>query len=139
MSATRIYGNLYQGGVPPMGDYLRNEGFDVLVLCAAEFQPSARRYPGVIVLHCPLVDEEKMSERDMQSARRTADMVAVALKQGKKCLVTCYMGWNRSGLVNGLTLHKAYSMKGRDAVNTIRSMREHALSNRFFARVLSQL
>ena len=138
MTASLIHDSLYQGSIPPMGNYLKERGFDVLVLCAKEFQPSSTRYPGVVVLHCPLEDDEPTTQ-ELQLANRAADMVSVALKQGKKVLVTCYMGWNRSGLVTGMALCKTYGWKGLDAVSQIKARRENALSNKHFVRVLSKL
>jgi protein-tyrosine phosphatase len=60
-------------------------------------------------------------------------------KSGKKVLVRCQAGWNRSGLVTALALMKD-GHKAKDAIDLIRARRSpHALCNEDFVRYLEDL
>lgn len=100
VEASRIWKNLYQGSEPPVGKFVRYAGFDVLVLCAEEYQPEPYRFPGVSVLHVPLNDVPlPLAEEEAQKIRRTGAAIVKHLRLGKRVLVTCHAGLNRSGIV----------------------------------------
>ena len=122
---------IYQGSLPPEGSLLKRQGFDVLVLAAEEYQPESHRFPGVEVIHAPLFDEHEQGAFDVLSARRTALLVTNRYRDGKKILVTCHEGRNRSGWIVGLAL-TMLGMSGRNAVDRIRRRRANALTNRTF-------
>lgn len=67
------------------------------------------------------------------------DIVRVAhtdWKRGKKVLVRCQAGWNRSGLITALVLIRD-GMDAREAINLIREKRSQwALCNKSFERFL---
>jgi hypothetical protein len=101
IEANRIVSGLYQGSAPPQGPGVAAAGFDALVLCALEYQPPARCFPGAIVLRCPLDDDltravPKGGRRRVIEAGR---QIAEILRRGGRVLVTCVAGRNRSGLV----------------------------------------
>ncbi len=81
------------------------EGFDVLYLCAQEWQPSSREFPGVVVRRCPFDDAVRLQDEDIQMAMAAAEQAARDLVKGRTVLVTCMMGRNRSALVSALALH----------------------------------
>jgi protein-tyrosine phosphatase len=138
IDASRIGPKLYQGSLPPTGSRLRTAGFDVLVLCAKEFQPAAFHFPGVEVVHCPLWDgEASMSE--LVAAREGARRAAEAHRQGRRVLVTCRQGRNRSGLVVAMTIRMLTGASGKRIVHHIRKRRSLALTNTAFARALGAL
>lgn len=57
-------------------------------------------------------------------------------KKGKRVLIRCQAGWNRSGLITALVLIRD-GMNARDAIDLIREKRSrHALCNRTFERFL---
>lgn len=118
------------------------EGYDVIILCADEFQPEAHiiARPGVQVVHAPNDDSENPLTRQQAciaiSASRTA---AKAFREGKKVLVSCMQGRNRSGLVMALTLHRLYGMAGERCRGYIRAKRPHALTNASFNRFLDSI
>ena len=134
IDASQISGNLYQGGAPPPGHYVREAAFDALVLCALEYQPND--FPGVKVFHAPNDDSDQPPDGfQVMVARLAAEAVVRELGAGKKVLVTCRQGRNRSGLVNGMVLIKL----GRpvDAVIArIRERRRNALTNEHFVALL---
>lgn len=131
MDATRILPKLYQGSLPPEGRELADRGFDVLVLCAEEHQPSGRKFPGVQVYHAPL-DDHDLSAVEARIAERAAEAVRRHVLRGERVLVTCAMGRNRSGLVVALAILKLTAMTGFDAATLVRRGRAGALSNPSF-------
>ncbi len=54
--ATKIIDGLYQGSGPTPGAPLKPYGFDVVILCAEEWQPLARFFD-VEVIHAPFDDD----------------------------------------------------------------------------------
>ena len=139
--AHRIAPKLYQGAMPPEGDVLARRGFDMVVLTAAEHQPPASRFRGVEVVHAGYHDAIRPSPIDLAKAKVAASRVATALGSGKRVLVTCYMGLNRSGLVSALALYLVGEgrITGRDAVVIVQSGRPGALCNKAFVAMLEDL
>lgn len=141
IDANMIKVSLWQGAMPPEGTYLSSLGFDVVVFCAQEYQPKASRYPGMEVIHAPNDDDSSRSitQQELSTATRAAKKVVRAINQGKKVLVTCLAGRNRSGLVVALALHQLTGMSGEDAVTYIKECRPYALTNSNFVDILSQI
>jgi protein-tyrosine phosphatase len=108
---------------------------DVLALCAFEYQPDQDQFPGVCVLRAHLDDAEP-SREEMRAALQTAAQVARSMRAGRTCLVTCWAGLNRSGLVSGLALRmQGYS--GQQAVRAVQAARgPAALGNLHFRRIV---
>jgi hypothetical protein len=135
---TPIAGNLWQGGPPPEGTALAEQGFDMLVLCAEEHQPSSSQFPGLTVVRAPNDDRPKgppPTADEVLIAHLAAKTVAKSLFKGRKVLVTCMQGRNRSGLVSGL----AMVMLGESAapvIQRIRERRENALTNPYFVEII---
>jgi protein-tyrosine phosphatase len=94
---TKVAKNLFIGSAPPVGDVLKQMGFDELWLCAEEYQPDTKEFEGVQVHHFPNQDlGQKITDATVKKVKNEAAKVAQALKEGKKVLVTCRMGWVRS-------------------------------------------
>src|SRR5512135_379080 len=92
------------GSAPPIGYGVR-EHFDVLVLCAMEYQLPSECFPGVEVIHAPMNDDGTPMTRDeMEIAVRTAGKVIRHLCNKRRVLSTCRAGRNRSGIVSALAL-----------------------------------
>jgi len=148
-NADQITKNLWQGGVPSRGSALNEAGFDTLVLCAREWQLPSVYFPKVKVIHAPNddypEDPSKPTPQQLQTAVRTAFEVADDIRSGKKVLVTCAAGMNRSGLVTAMSLHLLYGWSGPRCVAHVRLNRTWGddgympLSNPQFVRVLSRL
>lgn len=127
---------LFVGSKPPPG---RHEGIDTIVLAALEYQPPARLFPGTEVIHVPLDDApgRQMRVDEIEGAARAASRVARRLRAGRRVLVTCQMGLNRSGLVAALAMHEVYGMSPDEIVKRLRGARGMwALSNPNFERLL---
>ena len=134
---SRIGPRLYQGIAPPTGPALKNLGWDVLVLCAEEFQPSASEFPGLEVIHAPNDDADREPTTDeLAIVMSRALLVAMRVREGKRVLVTCRLGMNRSGLVSATALHFLTGAGGEACVKRVRDARPGALSNPHFVRVL---
>lgn len=141
VDADQIVEGLWQGSFPPEGPTLRARGFDILVLCAEEYQPSSDVFFGVKVIHVPFDDdfEEPPSSRTLQLIFRASWFLTSEIQKGKKALVTCWAGHNRSGLVSAFTLHHLLGMSGAEAIQTIQKKRKGALSNPLFRDLICRI
>ncbi len=109
--------------------------FDVVVLCADEYQPSLR-----CAVHAGFDDNGSPSLRDVRTALRAAKTVQALRSKGKRVLVSCWAGVNRSSLVAALAM-TLDGISARDAIRTIRKHRKPPngmmpLSNRGFVRII---
>jgi protein-tyrosine phosphatase len=125
-------GRLAQGSAPPVGARLP---FDVVVLAAAEYQPAL---PGYEVLRVPLEDRfppKPPPDTDTRnSVHETACRIARRVRSGRRVLVTCHQGRNRSGLLAGLALVEL-GVPGLRAATLIRLLR-NGLTNPYFLRMV---
>lgn len=128
---------LWQGGLPPHGDTLRRAGFDAVVLSAVESQPPPSAFPGVTTIYVPFEDED-ITPEIWKRATFAAEQVSKLRATGQRVLVTCWSGWNRSGLISALSLMMLDGMTGPQAVARVRSKRRHALCNETFAAALKR-
>lgn len=128
----KIVDNLYQGSFPPYGDTLSSMGFDVLVLCASEHQ-HADPYANIQVICAGGQDTEKYASllTFVPNWKLAAKQVADAIIDGKKVLVTCMAGHNRSGFVIGLALGELFKLlPGSKIVDLIKTANPPALYNK---------
>ena len=136
-----IIPGLAQGSYPKPLRAPFEQGFDVVVFCAMEAQPKRLRPPeGKSYILFPMDDNEyvPVSMDDAVKLNELAATLAAHLRAGKKLLVTCWEGRNRSGLVNALTLMKAARMPAQKAIATVRQKRpsRDCLTNPMFERYL---
>lgn len=141
LDAHEILPLLWQGSKPPDGWQVANAGFKGVVFCALEFQPNPYRYPGLRVIHAPNNDDfSRLPTRDeLRRAMRAAREVASMVSRGLPVLVTCRMGWNRSGLVSALSTHLLTGWDGSTCIHQVQTRRPDALGNPGFREVLSRL
>lgn len=155
IDATWISLRLYVGRRPPTGPYLREAGFDVLVLCAlpeeyeqvyeTRWEDLPRRFDRLSVLQAPLDDSgESPNYESIAHARCVADYVAGRVLRGKRAILTCLEGRNRSAFVAALALHRLTGRSGDDCAARVREMRQvvtganrPVLCNPFFNAILS--
>jgi protein-tyrosine phosphatase len=136
MSRSEILPRLFIGSKPTPG---RHADVDVIVLAALEYQPAADQFPGVEVHHVPLDDAPNRPLRDdeITAATQAGSRVARRLRAGRRVLVTCAMGLNRSGLIAALAMHEVYAMGADEIITRIRNARgAWALSNPHFEKLL---
>jgi len=143
LDAHQIAPKLWMGAAPPLGLLLASHGFDILVLCAKEYQPPTEWFPGVEVARVHLSDNGRtpFSAQDAFSAFQVASQLAKCIKFGRRALVTCWEGRNRSGLVTALTLTQLTGCSGVEACCAVRARRiarkGPALVNQEFVDALS--
>jgi len=108
--------------------------WDYVVSCAAE-APPPRSCSDRKALHILLDDVPVDWRRDAQWCRAVAyaaAQVARAVRAGKRVIVACHMGLNRSTLVAGLAM-RLLGVPAADAIRAIRAARgPEALSNGTF-------
>lgn len=137
---TRLAGNLWIGGRPAPG----TQGFDVIVFVADQDLPEHQDFPGVKLELFPFDDAEKLQRHEMQNAVRAARSVATHVRKGRRVLVACRMGRNRSAFVCGLALHILTGKSGLECAEFVRERRRdrlgvQALSNEAFFNALAGL
>jgi protein-tyrosine phosphatase len=91
-------GRLAQGSAPPLAVRVP---FDTIVLAAMEYQPDL---PGYEVLRVPLDDGSAPDSQTRARIRSASREVARRIRAGRRVLVTCWQGRNRSGVIAGLAL-----------------------------------
>lgn len=136
IDANCITPRLWQGSNPPQGPALRALGFNTLALCAREHQYPSEMYPGLRVLKVPMDDSAWVPVEEAQAAAR---VLADEHRVGRKILVVCNMGLNRSGLVTALTLWHLSGRPGVECLWQVQSRREGALFNHEFSTYLYML
>jgi len=128
-------GSLWQGAASAV-HIADRYGFDVVVLCAQEFQPILPR--GIEVIRF-LSEDTALTRGHLQEAIFIAGKVERRVRAGKHVLCTCFAGFNRSGLVVALATMKLTRKPGHEVVEHIQRKREGALRNETFARALRKL
>lgn len=137
MSASKVTDTLWIGGAPSVGPALGQE-FDRLVLAAKEYQPDGELFPGLAVLQVPL-PTTKLTEEETASVIQAGRAVASWMRRGKRVLVTCAVGLNRSSVIAATGL-MATGMSADEAIKKVRAARGHlALHNPHFVSLLQRL
>jgi hypothetical protein len=124
---------LYQGDFPAgTVDWSR---FDDVVSLTVEDVPGVRLQVGGLRMHVPIWDDEVV---DPTGVRAAALAVAERVTAGKRVLVHCWAGLNRSGVVSARAL-MFMGMPVAEAIAKVRSARgPDALSNRDFVAWLHE-
>lgn len=138
--ATPLTPNLFIGSAP-LPD---TRGFDVIVLCANEYQPEQGAFPHATLEHFPFDDRTDLTKEELKVPVKAARKVAEHIQAGRRVLVTCQMGRNRSALVSALALHFTTGRPGLACANHVRKRRvdptgARALSNQGFWRALAKI
>lgn len=146
----QIHSHLFQGSYPKLSKELLQQ-FDVIVYCSMERQPKPSDLrlvpPDKHVLSIPLDDNpyQPISRELAAMLIKLARQLATKVRAGRKTLITCTMGMNRSGLVTALTLMMATGCSGKNAVAAVRQHRrpasdgQQALFNPVFTRFVETL
>lgn len=80
----------------------------------------------------------RLDAREVRLVRLTARDVLYRLERGKKVLVTCAMGLNRSGLISATALVEGGLATPSEAIGLVRSARgPMALSNPAFVHAIA--
>ena len=124
---------LYQGDFPTGSvDWSR---FDDVVSLTVEDVPGVRLEVGGLRMHVPIWDDEMVDPTGVRAAALT---VAERVTAGKRVLVHCSAGLNRSGVVSARAL-MFMGVPVAEAIAKVRSARgPYALSNRDFVAWLHE-
>ena len=137
--------NLWMGGMyygPHMTACVPEDQFDVVISMAGSSQAMRVNHPDVIT-HSFYIDDGKLGPMELDMVHEAKDLTLKYLDEGKKVLVRCQAGWNRSGLVVAMVLLHLGDHKGaccpRHAIGYIRKARgENALSNEWFVKYIHE-
>ena len=111
---------------------------DVVVLCAAEFQPDRMAFHGEI-WRCPIPDDV-LDADELRGVLKASTAVAAAIVDRRRVLVTCQMGLNRSAFVTAFALHQLTTMSGDEIIAHIRKHRgQKALFNPWFVSKIKEI
>ena len=128
-----LAGQLYMGSHRTPGTVT---SFDVLVGVANDRLIKSSDHPNVIVHHFSIKDDGPPELDDRERALNAARLVDMHITGGRRVLVTCLAGYNRSGWIVGLTLlHRGWTPK--DAIKLMREKRgSNVLNNEFFEAIV---
>ena len=131
-------GSVWQGSMPTVGTCVKDCGFDVLVLAAWENQDLTGEYEGVEVINAPGEDVKQwpVEEEHIKNWKEAAQIVTERVRAGKKVLVTCLAGLNRSGMVTALSIHELTGWDAEKIIWLVKGCRSAALFNKDFQRYL---
>jgi len=133
-----VHGRLWQGGAPVDFAWVRRSGITVVLdVSNPEIYPDPKDIGGLDYIKMPLEDADHLP--DLAILDGVVQAMANAYRGGRKILVHCRMGLNRSGLVDALLLRQLFNLTGAEAMKTIQSRREGSLSNAVFAAHLRSL
>ena len=136
LGGTRGRGSLWQGAASTV-NIADMYGFDTIILCAQEWQPSMVGARIEVIRF--LSDDAPLTRAHLQEAIFISGKVERRIRAGKHVLCTCFAGLNRSGLVTALAVMKLTKKPGREVVGYIQQKRDGALCNESFAATLRLL
>lgn len=134
----RVHERLWQGDVNDAVHHAAE--FDVVILCAKELKPTDSKLAVSVDVSngrwFPFDDSEHPTEDDRVTADAAIRFAHAQWARGKRLLITCAMGWNRSGLVVGGVLRRI-GYPAEAAVQAVKAARgRRALSNPKFRQWL---
>lgn len=135
LDASNITKRLWVGSKPPFDRDLPE--FDTLVLCAQELQPAQLSFKRQVV-RIPIPDAA-LTNDELRRALAGARHVAQALTDGKRALVTCARGLNRSAFVASIALGSVTRLTAQEIVAIMRTRRgDAALHNPHFVEYITR-
>lgn len=121
IDADRIAPKLWVGSWPD--PHVFEYGFDVVVLCAIELQALPFSGNGHVV-RMGIDDNGYPSKQDQLTAIAAARVVNSFRADGKRVLVTCAQGKNRSALVAAIALMQSNGLSASTAIAQVRANRK---------------
>jgi len=120
------------------------EEFDILVLCAGEWQPHVNlpeEDKSKRVVRMPYDDSKvALTKTVLQQLHKTAKELSDEHERGRRIVITCMAGRNRSGLLMALVLMERFKLPAKEAISLIKEKRgPFALTNRTFTSYLLSL
>ena len=135
---THMLPGLWHGGCPVDFDWVRRAGIDAVVdLADPDAYPPADAIEGLTYVKCPLVDADDVPDPGV--TLRLAHLVGGLVRDGRRVLVHCTFGRNRSGLLVSLVVRDLLGVTGAQALAHVQSRRDGAVNNESFAHWLRSL
>ena len=128
---------LWQSGLPEDWSELRHRYDAVVDLADPGPGPSADDLGEVTWIKVPLEDGEDVP--DVLVLDQLTAMVAALVRDGRRVLVHCTYGKNRSGLLMALLVRELLGCDGPTALGHVRAVRHRAVNNTVFADWVSAL
>lgn len=136
---------LYQGGKTDVEDQdsLRECDIKLIVLASCDFQPPTDDIPDRFsIVRVRLIDDHKLDQETIvwtrDAAKGAARVVKTFMEKGYNVLSSCYMGWNRSGLVTAMAAIDM-GIPAHIIIRRIRSARSPGgLSNTLFVQMIEE-
>lgn len=139
-------GELHQAGAKEIPSLIRRNKIDLIIFAAREYQPetldkSNKQFLRAEKIYVPMKDTSKLRGKELKNtialAKFAANRAIKTIIAGGNVLSTCWMGWNRSGLISGLALKKLTQKDPEKIVKLIRKNRTiFALSNPLFVKII---
>lgn len=137
----RIVENLWMGGLyfgPQMQPAIP-EGFDVVISMAGRGPGFMRITNPDVIEYSYYIDDGKLGPDELDFVKEAALHAAEAVHEGRKTLVRCQAGLNRSGLVVAFALKELGIVNPELAITHIRAQRHRdALFNKHFQRYIRE-
>jgi hypothetical protein len=134
----QVPGRVWHGGCPVDFEWVRRTGIDLIVdLADADSVAPAADVDGLTYLKCPLVDGSELPSPTLTLG--LAELVADLVRDGRRALIHCTFGRNRSGLLATLVVRDLLGLSGADALAHVQAHREGTVNNEDFARWLRSL
>lgn len=108
------------------------DGYHVVVNLSGD----RRLLEAPLMIDWPVADREEMP--DVPTLWQLARVITESIDAGKKVLVHCAAGMDRSGLMCAAVLMLREPITGKEAMQRIRECRPGALANETFAKWLSR-
>lgn len=140
INANEILPNLWIGSEPYLPAEVYKD-FDTIVFSAKgiDVRPYFKKFSDKKILQTALEDRLYLPEGTFIKAEQMAYWVADEVFAGRKVLVTCAAGLNRSGLITALALRLITGKSGVECVKEVQEKRFGALNNETFAKYVSML
>lgn len=120
--------------------------YDLVVFGAKEVKPPPQAFldrvakRGIRIQHLPLLDAHTLTPDERFALGLQIPTIAAVYKKGKRVLITCNLGINRSAFIAALVLDAVHGYGGAQALREVRVRRVRArpLENAYYAHLLEQ-
>ena len=128
---------LWWSGLPDDWEALRDQVDAVIDLADPGPGPSAEDLGVITYVKAPLEDGETLPEPVLLD--HLVGLVVDLAREGRRVLVHCTFGKNRSGLVMALVVREVLGCDGPTALARVRAVRDNAVNNDAFSEWVSAL
>jgi hypothetical protein len=129
LNCSEVYPNLWIGAHPQtLGgsvSEIKEAGFTLHLDCRGECPPVATARTEIQTAYLPLWDDGStpLTQDVIARVRQAGKNIAACVRAGRKTLITCMGGFNRSALVAAFALHELTGKSGAEVTEIIREAR----------------